>query len=58
LDPCSIANSVEQYLLSSQLREESIKKSQQRAQEFTWADSTRQTFEFIVKVAKAQRGQL
>lgn len=58
LDSRSIANSIEQYLLSPQLREESIKKSQQRAQEFTWADSARQTFEFIVKVAKAQRGQL
>ena len=58
LDSYSIANSVEQYLLSPQLREESIKKSQRRAQEFTWADSARQTFEFIVKVAKTQRGQL
>lgn len=58
LDPNSIANSIEQYLLSPQLREESIKKSQRRAQEFVWAESTRQTFEFIVKVAKTQRGQL
>lgn len=50
LDPNSIANSIEQYLLSPQLREESIKKSQRRAQEFVWADSAQQTFEFIVKV--------
>jgi glycosyltransferase involved in cell wall biosynthesis len=58
LAPDSIANSIEQYLLSPQLREENIKKSQRRALEFTWANSTRQTFEFIVKVAKTQRGQL
>jgi glycosyltransferase involved in cell wall biosynthesis len=58
LDPDSIANSIEQYLLSPQLREENIKKSQRRALEFTWAISARQTFEFIVKVVKTQRGQL
>jgi glycosyltransferase involved in cell wall biosynthesis len=58
LDPDSIANSIDQYLLSPQLREENIKKSQRRALEFTWAISARQTFEFIVKVVKTQRGQL
>ena len=55
IDPCSIANSIEQFLISPKLREESIKKSQQRAQIFSWSDSARQTFEFIVSVANTQR---
>lgn len=46
-DPQSIAEAIEQYLLSTQLRDECQQKAHVLAQQYTWSRCAEQTIEFL-----------